>query len=284
MRLASYRAAGVDSYGAVVDSTLIDLRSVLGDGFPTLKSALAGDALAAVPSLLDSAQMHLALDSVELLPPIPDAAKVVCVGVNYVDHRVEAGETTVPEHPTIFTRFPDTHVGHGQPVVRPALTRKLDYEGEVALVVGRRLDSPDLDNDTILASIAGLSCYNDLSVRDWQWHNSQWIPGKNFTGVGGFGPWMTTLDEFDDLSTVRLETRVNDEVVQAASLNDLIFDFAAIIRYVTTFTTLNPGDVIITGTPGGVGALADPPRFLEPGDLVEVTVTGIGTLSNLIIG
>lgn len=283
MRLASYRAAGVDSYGAVVGDSVIDLRSLLGDGSATLKQALVGGVLAALPALLESTDApHVALDSVELLPPIPDAGKVLCVGVNYVDHRAESGDTTIPDHPTIFARFPDTHVGHDQPVARPAVSRMLDYEGEVALVIGRGLTSPDLDDEDLLASVAGLSCYNDLSVRDWQWHNSQWFPGKNFTGVGAFGPWMTTLDEYDDLSSVRLETRVNGEVVQAASLGDLIFGFAAILRYIATFTTLEPGDVIITGTPGGVGALADPPRFLCPGDRVEVSVTGVGTLSNTI--
>jgi 2-keto-4-pentenoate hydratase/2-oxohepta-3-ene-1,7-dioic acid hydratase in catechol pathway len=223
-----------------------------------------------------------ALRDVDFLPPVPDPAKLLCVGVNYTDHRQETGQADPPEHPTIFSRFADTQVGHGRPVVRPANSEQLDYEGEVAIVIGRPLETVKNDADA-LDAIAGLACYNDLSVRDWQLHNSQWLPGKNFTGVGSFGPWLVTLDEFDDLASVRLTTKVNGEVRQDATLEQLIFDFAAILRYVTGFTTLAPGDVIATGTPGGVGLVADPPRFLSPGDVTEIEVTGVGILRNEIV-
>jgi 2-keto-4-pentenoate hydratase/2-oxohepta-3-ene-1,7-dioic acid hydratase in catechol pathway len=202
--------------------------------------------------------------------------------VNYLDHREETGHVEKPRHPTIFSRFADTQVGHERPVAHPPNTTQLDYEGEVAIVIGRHVSAIETDADARTA-IVGLSCYNDLSVRDWQLHNSQWLPGKNFTGVGSFGPWLVTMDEFDDLGSVRLTTRVNGEVRQDATLDDLVFDFPAILRYLTGFTRLAPGDVIVTGTPGGVGLAAKPPRFLVPGDVTEIEVSGVGVLRNEIV-
>jgi 2-keto-4-pentenoate hydratase/2-oxohepta-3-ene-1,7-dioic acid hydratase in catechol pathway len=148
--------------------------------------------------------------------------------------------------------------------------------------MGRRVDRGSTDAD-LVAAIAGLSCYNDVSARDWQLHNSQWMPGKNFLGVGAFGPWLVTLDEFDELDKVGLTTRVNGEICQRATLGDLVFDFVEILRYITGFTSLAPGDVIATGTPGGIGLVADPPRFLHPGDTTEVEVDGVGILRNTIV-
>lgn len=282
MKLLSYTVDGTRSFGVLQDGGVVDGPLLLGPQVPSLRAALAQDLLPTLAQKLEAAKPTYRLSELEYLPPIPESRKVFCIGVNYVDHRAESGVLDVPEHPTVFTRFSDTHVGHEHPIMRPAITEQLDYEGEVAIVIGRHVNQQGSDAD-LLSSIAGLSCYNDVSVRDWQLHNSQWVPGKNFLGVGAFGPWLVTLDEFEDLGAVRLTTRVNGALVQDATLSDLIFDFAAILRYVSTFTTLSPGDVIVTGTPGGVGMVADPPRFLQPGDIMEVEVSGAGVLRNSVI-
>lgn len=281
MKLLSYTVDGIASFGALKDGGVVDGPSLLGQKVPSLRAALEQDLLPGFAQKLERAAITYQLPQIEYLPPIPESRKVLCIGVNYVDHRAESGVVDVPSHPTVFTRFSDSHVGHGQPIVRPAMSEQLDYEGEVAIVIGGPVDA-SANDEALLGSIAGLSCYNDVSVRDWQLHNSQWVPGKNFAGVGAFGPWLVTLDEFDDLGSVRLTTRVNGEVVQDATLGDLIFDFAAILRYVAAFTPLSAGDVIVTGTPGGVGVVANPPRFLQPGDVMEVEVSGAGVLRNVV--
>lgn len=281
MKLLTYSVAGHQSFGAVIDGRVIDGPALLGNRAETLRQLLELDLLSELRDLLPAATVSHRLDSVEFLPPVPDPGKILCVGVNYQSHRDETGQGQKPEYPTIFTRFADTQVGHEQPVRHPSNTSQLDYEGEVAVIIGRAVD-PDADDEGLLASIAGLACYNDVSARDWQLHNSQWIPGKNFAGVGSFGPWLVTFDEFADLGSVRLTTRINGELLQDATLKDLIFDFKEILRYVAGFTPLAPGDVIATGTPGGVGLVAEPPRFLHPGDVMEIEVTGVGTLRNTV--
>ncbi|MGY4711515.1 fumarylacetoacetate hydrolase family protein [Mycolicibacterium sp. CBM1] len=281
MKLLTYRFAGRESFGVVRGDQVIDGPALFNEPIVSLKHLLELDLTDELRRRLPDAQASHPLADIEYLPPITDPAKIFCVGVNYQDHRDETGTTAKPDHPTIFTRFADTHVGHQQPIRHPANTSQLDYEGEVALVIGRTLATGASDAE-LAAGIAGLSCYNDVSARDWQLHNSQWIPGKNFEGVGSFGPWLVTLDEYDDLGGVALTTRVNGEVLQHATLDDLIFDFVDILRYLTGFTTLAAGDVIVTGTPGGVGLVADPPRFLQPGDTTEVEVDGVGILRNSI--
>lgn len=288
MKWISYRSPRGDRVGAVIDDTqVIDVGSLPGlsklRGL-SLRQLLADDLLGEVSAQLQPAEGTVpteTLADVVLLPPVLDSEKVICVGVNYQAHRDEAGVVERPEFPTLFTRFADTHVGHLAPVRHPAVTSQLDYEGEVALVIGRALLGGESDEE-LLAAIAGLSCYNDVSVRDWQLHTSQWTPGKNFRGVGSFGPWLVSLDEFDDLAAVRLTTRVNGEVRQDATLSELIFDFTAILRYVTSFTSLAPGDVVVTGTPSGVGLAMDPPQYLQPGDVMEVEVSGVGVLRNTV--
>lgn len=283
VKLVTYSIGARESFGVLTDTDgIIDGPPLLGGEVTTMRQLLAADLLPQLRERAASAQADHTLADVQLLPPVPDPDKLLCVGVNYADHRAETGQQAVPEHPTIFSRFRDTQVGHQQPVVHPANTDQLDYEGEVAIVIGRPLRSVPSEGDAV-AAIAGLSCYNDLSARDWQLHNSQWLPGKNFSGVGSFGPSLVTMDEFTELRNVRLTTRVNGVLLQDATLEQLIFDFAAIIRYVTGFTRLQPGDVIATGTPGGVGLVADPPRFLKPGDVTEVEVSGVGVLRNEIV-
>ncbi|ATQ30207.1 FAA hydrolase family protein [Rhodococcus ruber] len=282
MKLLTYRVDGKDSFGVVTADGVIDAAALLGGAATSLRELLERDLTGRLAELSAAAAPTYSLDEIEYLPPIPDPAKILCVGVNYADHRAETGQAELPTHPTIFSRFADTQVGHGQPVARPANSEQLDYEGEVALVIGRAASAIETDDDA-RAAIAGLSCYNDLSVRDWQLHNSQWLPGKNFHGVGSFGPYLVTMDEFDDLPSVRLTTRVNGELLQDAKLDQLIFGFTDILRYVTGFTPLAPGDVVVTGTPGGVGLVADPPRFLAPGDVTEIEVSNIGVLRNEIV-
>jgi 2-keto-4-pentenoate hydratase/2-oxohepta-3-ene-1,7-dioic acid hydratase in catechol pathway len=282
MRLATYRVGVCTSFGVVVDDGIVDGANALNGRARSVRELLGQDLTGDLASAISGRVPDYSLDGVEFLPPVPNPEKILCVGVNYADHRSETGQSEMPEYPTIFSRFSDTQVGHRQSVVHPPNTNQLDYEGEVAIVIGRHTTRVESESEA-RATIAGLSCYNDVSARDWQLHNSQWLPGKNFRGVGSFGPWLVTTDEFDDFSGLRLVTRVNGQTRQDASLKDLIFDFTDILRYVTGFTDLAPGDVIATGTPGGVGFVADPPLFLTPGSVVEVEVSGVGVLRNEIV-
>jgi len=216
---------------------------------------------------------------VTLLPPVPDPSKIICVGVNYRAHRDEARHSE-QRYPTIFTRFADTQMGHEATAMLPLATARFDYEGELAVVIGKPARGVAAARGW--SYVAGLSVYNDFSVRDWQKHTTQWIPGKNFPGTGAFGPALVTLDEVPDVNALTLETRVNGEVRQQASVSDLIFGIPALIEYISAFTPLAPGDVIVTGTPGGVGQFMDPPGFLAAGDEVEVEISGIGTLRNTV--
>lgn len=276
MRLVSYASDGQSSFGVLTEQGVAGLEQTLG--VPTLRDALSryGTRLADEVRAR-SLPTAVPVSEVTLLPPIPCADKILCAGVNYRTHREEVGHAELPEYPTLFTRFNDSHVGAGRSVSRPANAEKLDWEGEIAVVIARPV-APVASDDEVFAALAGFSLYNDLSVRDWQMHASQWTPGKNFRGVGAFGPALVTADEIDDLAAVRLTTTVNDEVVQDAVVADLIFDIPALVRYITAFTELSPGDVIVTGTPGGVGMARTPPRFLGPGDVVTVAATGLGEL------
>jgi 2-keto-4-pentenoate hydratase/2-oxohepta-3-ene-1,7-dioic acid hydratase in catechol pathway len=220
------------------------------------------------------------LDEVTFLPPVTNPGKIICVGVNYRTHREETGLKDGAQ-PTIFTRFADTQVGHNAAAIRPDATARFDYEGELAVIIGST--AHHVRPDDAWSHIAGVSVYNDFSVRDWQKHSTQWIPGKNFPGTGAFGPALVTVDELPAIETLSLTTRVNGEVRQHALVADLIFDIPTLIAYITTFTTLRPGDVIVTGTPGGVGQFMDPPTFLTAGDKVEVEITGVGILRNTVI-
>jgi 2-keto-4-pentenoate hydratase/2-oxohepta-3-ene-1,7-dioic acid hydratase in catechol pathway len=278
MKLASYEHEGRATYGVVQDGRITSLPAAAPELPPTLREALAlgVDALAAVDT---SGAPFVDLSTVRLLPVVPDPRKILCAGVNYSAHRHETGRAEVP-YPTIFTRFADTQVADGDRVVRPTVADFFDYEGELAVVVGRRcagVDAADVD-----AYVAGYACYNDFTARDWQRHTAQWTPGKNFAGTGAFGPWMVTSDEVADIAAQTLVTRVNGEERQRATIADMIFSIGALIAYVSSFTTLEPGDVVVTGTPGGVGFFRDPPTSLVAGDVVEVEITGVGLLRNVV--
>jgi 2-keto-4-pentenoate hydratase/2-oxohepta-3-ene-1,7-dioic acid hydratase in catechol pathway len=217
-------------------------------------------------------------DAVTVLPPLPAPGKIVCVGLNYVDHSIESGFVP-PAFPTIFTRFASTLVGHGAPILRPALSDQLDYEGEMVAVIGR--GGRHIAKDAALDHVIGYSVFNEASVRDYQTKGPQWTLGKNFDNTGGFGPVFVTADELPPGGKgLRLQTRLNGQVVQTASTDDMIFDVATIIAFITEAITLAPGDIIITGTPAGVGMARKPQLFMKPGDVCEVELERVGLLRN----
>ena len=276
MRWMSFEKGGRASYGVVVGDGVIDV-GLRRPEQRTLKELLATGQLDNAGTEALKRQPDHALKNVRFLPVITDPDKILCVGINYKAHQEETGRQPT-SHPTIFVRFANAQVGHEQPMIRPLESERLDYEGEIALVIGkpgRRIAVADA-----LDHIAGFSCYNDGSVRDFQRHTTQFTPGKNFVGTGGFGPWMMTPDEVGDLSAMEVSTRLNGETMQRATASLLIFGFAEIIAYCSIFTELAPGDVIVTGTPGGVGAARTPPVFMKEGDVVEVEVKPIGVLRN----
>ena len=275
MRYVSFRRTdGTASYGRIDGDRIVDLGAA--PGAPAdLKTAIASGMLDAL-----AGEANVALADVLLLPVIPNPGKILCVGHNYETHRQETGRAKVA-HPSIFIRFADTLVAHGQPIVRPGVSTDLDYEAELAVVIGK--GGRAIAEADALGHVAGYACFNDASVRDWQWHTTQFAPGKNFPATGGFGPWLVTPDEAGDLSAVRVIARLNGAVMQDQPVGDMIFPVAEIIAYVSAFTPLSPGDVIATGTPGGVGAKRQPSVWMKAGDRIEIDIGPIGTLSNRII-
>ena len=224
----------------------------------------------------------MGLTDVDLTVPVQNPARILCVGKNYVAHITELDSTGKPtDYPTIFTRFNSSMVGPGEPLVKPAASDHFDYEGELAVVIGRTVRGVGVDE--ALDVVAGYSCFLDGSIRDFQRHTTQFIPGKNFDRTGSWGPWIVTADEVDDPGALGLTTTVGGEVLQDASTDLMIFDVATVVSYCSTFTTLEPGDVIATGTPSGVGLGRTPPRWLTPGEDVTVSIAGIGDLTNPVI-
>ncbi|MEW9552063.1 fumarylacetoacetate hydrolase family protein [Nonomuraea sp. NPDC050783] len=278
MKLATYLHAGRQSFGLVTSDGLVDL-SVRLPGVDSIRSLLERQALADAGAFVNAAADHH-LAEVTLLPPLPDAGKILCAGVNYEDHRKEGDQPKAP-YPTFFMRFNDSHVGHGQALERPSVSEQFDYEGELAVVIGSTAEG--VSREEALSHVVGYSLYNDGSVRDWQTHTSQWGPGKNFDRSGAFGPYLWTVDEVPDITASRLITRLNGEVLQQAVVRDMTFDIATLVSYASTFTTLRPGDVIVTGTPAGVGIARNPQVFMRPGDVIEIEVTGLGVLSNPVV-
>jgi 2-keto-4-pentenoate hydratase/2-oxohepta-3-ene-1,7-dioic acid hydratase in catechol pathway len=274
MRLMTFRSGAAVRWGKEEGGRVRPLDHL----YPSLKHAIAAGALRSGELAAADAEAINCTD-VEFMPVIPDPGKIICVGLNYEDHRRETGRA-VAGHPTIFVRFARSQTAHLAPIKAPLESDKLDYEGELAVVIGsggRRIKA-----DAALASVAGYACYNDATVRDWQAHTIQFTPGKNFPDTGSFGPWLVTPDEFGAPDKQRLQTRLNGAVMQDAVLGDLIFPVAQLIEYCSTFTPLEAGDVIVTGTPGGVGAKRNPPLFMKPGDTIEVEIEGAGILRNVI--
>ncbi|HZC17031.1 MAG TPA: fumarylacetoacetate hydrolase family protein [Caulobacteraceae bacterium] len=274
MKFLSYSTGGEASFGLAAEAGVIDLKSRLGVG--SLKALIAAGGLGRAAGVAGEAPDH-AWDAVTFLPVIPDPDKIICIGINYEEHRAETGRSAVA-HPTVFTRFADTQVGHGQPIIKPKVSETVDYEGELAVVIGR--EARGVAEADALSHVAGFACYNDVSIRDFQRHTTQFTPGKNFPGTGPFGPYLVTPDEVGALGPQRIQTRLNGQVVQDSTLEHMIFDVPKLIAYLSLWTLLRPGDVIVTGTPGGVGAARTPPLWMKPGDEVEVEIDRVGLLKN----
>jgi 2-keto-4-pentenoate hydratase/2-oxohepta-3-ene-1,7-dioic acid hydratase in catechol pathway len=279
MKLVTFEARGKTSYGTLTDDRITDLGSSLGQRYPDIRAVLEAGALPELAKTAAAASSTLALADVKLLPVLTNPQKIFCVGLNYKTHVVETkrGDS---EYPSIFTRFADTLVAHNAPLIKPTISKRFDFEGELAIVIGK--GGRNITQAHAMDHIAGYACFNDGSVRDWQRHTHQWTPGKNFPGTGAFGPCLTTPDEVGDLNAQTITTRLNGQVVQQASLSDLIFTLPVIIEYLSSFSPLMPGDVIATGTPGGVGDKREPPLYMWDGDVVEVEITRIGLLRNVV--
>jgi 2-keto-4-pentenoate hydratase/2-oxohepta-3-ene-1,7-dioic acid hydratase in catechol pathway len=275
MKLVSFTDGSRLGYGVVSGAGVVDLSRHLGDRFPTINALLDGGLVEA--EKLSGAATDHDLDTLAFAPVVPRPDKIVCAAVNYDDHRIEAGRDRTP-NPVVFLRLAEGLVGHRQPILVPPESHHLDYEGEIAVVIGkggRRIAESDA-----MEHIAGWSIFNDGSIRDWQRHTSQFTAGKNWNDTGGFGPWIVTRDEIADYRTMTLVTRLNGVELQRTSADLMIFTPAQLIAYVSTFTHLRPGDVIATGTCGGVGFKRTPPIFMEPGGSCEIDVGGIGMLVN----
>jgi 2-keto-4-pentenoate hydratase/2-oxohepta-3-ene-1,7-dioic acid hydratase in catechol pathway len=279
MRLTSFAIDDHETYGIVTDDGVIDLAKRLGPHYPDLRSVIADDAIASAAAYADAKPDYQPSD-VTWLPVIPNPEKIICIGINYQDHRHEtANDESL--YPAMFLRAAQSQAGHLSPMVRPHESITLDFEGEIAVVIGK--PGRRIPRDRAWEHIAGYSCYNDGSVREFQRHTPQYTAGKNFPSTGAFGPWMVTADEIPPGTTLTLSCRLNGQLMQRATTDQMIFGIPTIIEYVSTVTALAPGDVIVTGTPGGVGSRRTPPVWMKPGDAVEVSVDKIGVLKNTIV-
>lgn len=273
MKVISFLHQNKPGWGVVSGNAVTPATS---SQYPTLLSALQAGQL---KEAVSAGGATIPLADVTFLPVITEPGKIFCVGHNYEEHRVETGRDPT-KFPLLFLRVAESQAGHLQPILLPCESTQLDYEGEIAVVIGkagRRIKEADAWDH-----VAGYSAYNDGSVRDWQKHTLQFTAGKNFTGTGAFGPWMVTRDEIADGEELTLETRLNGAVMQKTTTASMIFSIPVLIEYISAFTSLQPGDVIVTGTPGGVGAKRVPPVWMKPGDKVEIEVGKVGVLINSI--
>ncbi len=286
-RLATFTVQGAtDSamrYGAVTDAGIVDLSARFGKTFSTLREAIAAGALTKLAEDAAGRAPDVALDAVTWQPPIPAPEKIICIGVNYPDRNAEYKDgKDAPPYPSMFMRTPRSFVGHGAPLVRPKASPQLDYEGEVTIVIGK--PGRHIAERDALDHIAAVTLCNEGTIRDWVRHAKFNVTqGKNFDSTGSLGPWLVPFTDEAQIADIALTTRVNGETRQSDRTSRMIFSFRYLINYISTFTTLVPGDVIITGTPTGAGARFDPPRFLKPGDVIEVEADGIGILRNGVV-
>ena len=279
-RLASFTHNGRAAYGLVTDGGIVDLSARFADRWPSLRHAIAHDGVASLVDAGTVASADFALADVSLAIPVPNAEKILCVGVNYPDRNAEYRDgKEAPPKPSLFPRFARSFVGHGQPLVRPRASEQLDYEGEIVIVIGK--SGRHISEANALDHVAALSLANEGTLRDWVRHAKFNVTqGKNFDSSGSIGPWMVPFTDESQLADIALTTRVNGAKRQSDRTSRMIFSFRYLIAYISTFTTLAPGDTIITGTPTGAGARLDPPVWLKPGDVVEVEADGIGVLRN----
>jgi 2-keto-4-pentenoate hydratase/2-oxohepta-3-ene-1,7-dioic acid hydratase in catechol pathway len=277
MKLASYRADGEDTFGAVVGDGVVTLGGAKGR-YKTLRDALAANTLGELKAAIAGKAADHELARITFLPVIPNPEKILCVGINYRDHAAETGRDTL-SNPQMFLRLVNTLVGHEGEMIRPKVSTNFDFEGELTAVIGK--GGRHISEGDALAHVAGYTCFVDGSVRDWQKHSV--TSGKNFIGTGPLGPWMVTTDEIPDPTKLTLMTRLNGQEMQRSGTDMLIYSVARIISYASGFTPLAPGDVIATGTPAGVGHRRNPPVWMKAGDVLEVEITGIGTLRSRIV-
>lgn len=279
-RFVTFRRDGVERYGIVAGDGITDLTR---PDLPTLREVIAAGALARLAEAAAGRGPDIALADVEFRPPVPAPEKIICIGVNYPDRNAEYKDgQDAPKYPSMFMRAPRSFVGHNVPLVRPQVSQQLDYEGEVALVIGRA--GRHIAQKDALDHVAAVTICNEGTIRDWVRHAKFNVTqGKNFDSSGSLGPWLVPFTGEAQIADLRLTTRVNGEVRQDDRTSRMIFGFRYLISYITTFATLVPGDIIVTGTPTGAGARFDPPRYLKPGDVVEVDVEGIGTLRNGVV-
>jgi len=280
MRLLSYTVNGTSSWGAMKGEGIVDLGSRLKSSYASLRDAIAQDALTVLYDETARAAADLPLAGIHYLIPVIDPEKILCVGVNYANRNEEYKDGTEPQkYPSLFMRTRESLVGHDEPILRPPESNQLDYEGEIALVIGK--GGRRIPKVAATDHIFGLACFNEGTIRDWTRHGKFNVTqGKNFDATGSMGPWLVTADEIADYTRLEVSTFVNGERRQHDTTANLMFGFADLIAYISTFTTLRPGDVISTGTPTGAGVRFNPPVWLKPGDLVEVEAPGIGRLRN----
>lgn len=275
MKVVSFSHNGTNSFGIVEGDQVADIGAVAGNNHG-LKTFLKTEGVAALDDYSDKAD-RISLKDITFLPTIPNPDKVICIGLNYRTHIRESGRDE-PKYPPLFFRVANAQTGHQQPLIRPKVSTEFDFEGELTVVIGRT--GRHIRADDALSYVAGYTIFNEGSIRDWQRHTSQFGSGKNFYHSGAVGPWMVTTNEIPDPTALQLETRLNGEVMQTAGLDDLVFGVKELIVYLSKMTQLEPGDLIATGTPGGVGTFRDPKVFMKPGDRLEVEIDGIGVLSN----
>ncbi len=280
MSFVSFEIAGQETYGLWKDEgNWIQVPDAFQAQYPDLKSVIAANQLDALDLAICQNGKAVTSSQARLLPVIPNPGKIFCIGLNYKTHVAETKRAD-SEHPAIFTRFADSLNAHNALLPHPKETTRFDFEGELAVIVGK--GGRNITQAQAFEHIAGYACFNDGTARDWQRHTHQWIPGKNFPLTGSLGPFMATRQEIPDVNQLTLESRLNGEVMQHASVADLIYTLPVIIEYLSGFTNLSPGDVIATGTPGGVGDRRDPPVYMKAGDVIEVEITGLGTLRNVV--
>ncbi len=283
MRLLSFAIGDYVSFGAVNGDGIVDIGRLFSERYPTLGSVLRAGELHRAMSLGATSKPTIALEEIRYLPTVTDPETIICIGINYPDRNAEYKDgAEAPKYPSVFMRTPGSLVGHREPILNPPESKQLDYEGEIALVIGRagrRIAAADA-----WQHVAGLALMNEGLVRDWLRHSKFNVtPGKNFERSGSFGPWLVTADEIPASANLHLTTHVNGELRQDDTTSNLIFPFARLIEYLSSFMRLTPGDVIATGTPTGAGARFDPPKYLRGGDTVEVHVPEIGTLRNEVV-
>ena len=282
MKFLTYEHDGRATFGATDGSAIVDLGDALR-GVTDLRGAIRNNALEQLAELAAERGFDVPFSDVTCLPVIPNPEKIICIGVNYANRNEEYKDgTEPPRYPSVFMRSRESLVGHAQPILDPPESDQLDYEGEIVLVVGKT--GRRIPAEAAHEYVAGVTIMNEGSIRDWLRHAKFNVTqGKNFANSGSLGPWMVTPDETDPMGKFHVVTRVNDEVRQDDTTDNLIFDFRYLVSYLSSFYVLQPGDIIATGTPNGAGARFDPPKYLRPGDRVDVEISGIGTLSNTVV-